>query len=97
MIREGLRERRLRTGYGLILRYVLKLSDDFTPENIDLDAQRVTDYILHAVKLEGIEEQCVAHSFEPAVLRLPRQLQYDILNLIVTFINRQEFCLIPGF
>ena len=84
VIREGLSDRRLESGFGLVFRYILKLFENFTAGNLDLDAQRfVTQSFVHYTNiLEWSEEQCVADSFEPTILRLPVQLQHDILNKI---------------
>ena len=85
LIREGLSDRRLETGSALIFRYVLKLFDNFTLENLDLDAQEfvIREFLHYAIILEWKEEQCVADSLEPIILRLPEELQYEILSRIL--------------
>ena len=93
LIREGLSDQRLETGSGLILRYILKLFDSFTSENLHPDPRRfvVKNFVTTAFIIEWIEEQCVADSFEPTILRLPEQLQYDILRQILIFKSYQDF------
>ena len=85
MIREGLGDRRLESGYGLIFRYILKLFD-FTAGALDRNAKIfvVQNFMYCANILEWSEEQVVADSFEPTTLRLPEQhLKDEILVKIL--------------
>ena len=93
LIREGLSDQRLETGPGLIFRYILKLFDSFTSENLHPDPRGsvVEEFANVAFIIEWREEQCVADSFEPTILRLPEQLQYDILRQMLMFKSHQDF------
>ena len=84
VIREGLSDRRLESGFSLIFRYILKLLENFTADSLDLDAQRFVNknFPYYASVLEGNEQQCIADTFEPAILRLPEHLQHDIFAQI---------------
>ena len=84
VIREGLGDRRLESGSSLIFRYILKLLDKLTPEDLHRDHQRfeIRYFLYYANILEWNEEQCVADSLEPKLLHLPEQLQYQILKRI---------------
>ena len=83
IIREGLSDRRLESGFSLIYRYGLKLFGnigwigDFIAPNC-----LIKDFAYYASVLEWNEEKCVADSFEPTILQLPEQLQYNILRKI---------------
>ena len=92
VIREGLSDRRLESGFALIFRYILKLFENFTADALDLDAQRFVtkNFVYYAKFLEGREEKCVADCFEPIILRLPMQLQDDILGKILqaSYVNQ---------
>ena len=85
VIREGLSDRRLESGDGRIFRDILKLLENFTADALDLDAKNIVStifayYINILVESEG---ECLADSFEPIVLRLPLQVQDDLLNNIL--------------
>lgn len=84
VIREGLSDRRPESGSSLIFRYILKLFDKLTPEDLHRDPQRfeIQDFVYYATILEWNEEQCVADSLEPTILNLPEQSQYQILKRI---------------
>ena len=83
VIREGLSDQQSESGFGLIFRYILKLLENFTA-SMDLKTQNFVtkNFVYYANILEWSEEQCVADSFEPIILGLPKKLPYDILNLI---------------
>lgn len=85
VIREGLSDRHLESGFGLIFRYILKLFENFTADALDLDAQRfVTEnFVYYANILEESDETCVADSFEPTILPFHTNLQYSILKNIL--------------
>ena len=85
MIREGLLERRLESGFSLIYHYTLELFENFTAEHSYLERTTfVTEnFIYYASILEWSEEECVADSFEPKILRLPENDQADILKGII--------------
>ena len=85
VIREGLSDRRLESGYGLIFRYILKQFENFAADFLDPDTQMFAtwNFVYYAIELEDSEEKCVADSFEAIILRLPMQLQVGILSRIV--------------
>ena len=81
VIREGLSDQRLESGYSLIFRYTLKLFENFTSEAEDLEAQGLVreNFLEYARILECAEQQCVAISFEPKILRFTEGVQDKIL------------------
>lgn len=85
VIREGLSDKHLESGFGLIFRYILKLFDCFTSRALDFDAQRfvIRNFRTYAYALERSEEWCIAYSFELSILRLSEKLQHDILTRIL--------------
>ena len=92
VIREGLSDRRLESGFGLIFRYTLKLFENFTEDAWDLDAQIIAtgNFVYYAYILEESEELCVADSFEPAVFGLPEEVQDQILvSIAAKFYQRR--------
>ena len=88
VIREGLSDQRLESGFDLIFRYILNLFENFTADASDIDTQRfiIRNFMYYAKILEEREEKCVADSFEPIILPLPVQLQLSILrHILATF------------
>ena len=85
VIREGLSDQCLESGFGLIFRYILKQCEDFNPSNFGGDVQTsgLENFSYYASVLEWSEEQCVADSFEPIILRLPEHLQYGVLSKLI--------------
>lgn len=85
VIREGLSDRQLESGIGLIFRYILKLFECFGSSAVDLDAQSfvIRNFVYYAGALEWREEQCIADSFEPVILGLSEPLQEEILTEII--------------
>ncbi len=85
VIREGLSDQCLESGFGLIFRSILKQCEDFNPSNFggDVQTSRLESFSYYASVLEWSEEQCVADSFEPIILRLPEHLQYGILSKLI--------------
>ena len=85
VIREGLSDRRLESGFSLIFRYILKLLENFTADALDLDAQIfvTNNFVYYANILEESEKECVADSFEPSILLLPLRLQRSIHRQIL--------------
>ena len=91
LIREGLSDQRLETGSGLILRYVLKLFDSLELSDYDAQSFATEEFLHYATILEWREEQCVADSLEPVILRLPEQLRNEILIRINSVFDCEEF------
>ena len=86
VIREGLSNQRLESGFGLIFRYILKLFSclPWEARDVNVSAQIfvVADFGYYAKTLESMGE-CVADSFEPTILRLSVEVQHKILSKIL--------------
>ena len=78
VIREGLSDRRLESGFGLIWRFILNRLQISHASKFVLE-----NFMYYASVLEWSEEQCIAESFEPTILRLPARLQGKILVAIL--------------